>query len=165
MKLSFKTFAQLILIIGLYFGAWRPIRGLISEFVIKPSVSEFLDYNSDKSIYLKEFNSISYSVHFKHEHETTKEYFFKVPGGIFFLLGSIALVFVVGWDSAILLKFLTLQSLVFVITLLFLYLGLYWGRWGIYLIDMLTRYGEAIVNIGFVLFFIQEKKKVANQLI
>lgn len=159
MNFSIKTSLLILLTIVVYFGVWRPIRSTVLTYAVKPAIQEFLNPKSEKTILLQEANSISYYIYFKDRKQTTKEYMFKIPGGIFFLLGSIALIVIIGWNAAIMGQFLAVQGIVFMFTIVFLFFGLYVHDSGIFMVDLLNRYGEAIVNLGFVLFFIQEHKK------
>jgi len=148
-----------ILIILVYFFVWRTIRGAILEYGVKPYLTEFMEPNPGSEITIVENNSLSYFIHLNHIKNGMKEYIIKVPGGIFFLLGCLALLFFVGADGQIFIKYVSVQFIVMVLNFLFLFFGLYLHYSGIYMMDLIGQYGEPIVNLGFVLVFIQEKKK------
>lgn len=148
-----------VLIVLIYFFIWRPIRGAILEHGIKPYLTEFMEPNKGSEITIVENNSLSYFIHFNHEKNGLKEYALKVPGGIFFLMGSLALIFVVGMEGVIFINYLSVQFIAMVLTFIALFFGLFVHNTGIYFVDLLSQYGEPIINLGFVIFFIQEKKK------
>jgi len=148
-----------ILIILVYFFIWRTIRGSILEYGVKPFFTEFMEPNAGKEITIVENNSLSYFIHLNHKKDGLKEYIIKVPGGIFFLLGCLTLLFFVGAEGEIFIKYVSVQFIVMVLNFLFLFFGLYVHYTGVYMMDLIGQYGEPIVNLGFVIFFIQEKKK------
>ncbi|NCP83498.1 MAG: hypothetical protein GW823_01095 [Bacteroidetes bacterium] len=148
-----------LLILLIYFFVWRTIRGAILEYGVKPFLIEFIEPNAVKEITIVENNSLSYFIHLNHKKDGLKEYIIKVPGGIFFLLGCLTLLFFVGADAVIFTNYVSIQFIVLVINFVFLFFGLYVHYSGIYMMDLIGQYVEPVVNLGFVLFFIQEKRK------
>jgi hypothetical protein len=159
MSPTIKKILLSVLIILIYFFVWRTIRSSILEYGIKPYLTEFLQPTEGQEITMRENNSLSYFIHLNNTKSGLKEYILKVPGGIFFLMGNLALLFFVGTERKIFITYVSIQFIVMLLNFAFLFFGLFVHFSGIFVVDLLGQYGEPIVNLGFVLFFIQEKKK------
>lgn len=150
-----------IVIIAVYFTIWRPIRSLIATTVISPLTEQFQVYDTTKNVYLQQANSLSFYVYLLDEKQTSKEFMFKVMGGIFFLFGSLAILFLSTNPSKIIPVYLLLQAGIIILTVLFLFFGLYIHKVGIYAVDLLGRYGEPLINLGFVVMHSNLKQKLS----
>jgi hypothetical protein len=151
-----------VFLIGIYFSVWRPIRAFIASDLIAPLTTEFQVYKESNNLFLRQANSLSFYVYLLDEKQTSKEYMFKVMGGIFFLLGSLAILFFNPNPSKIISIYLVLQATLIILTILFLFFGLYVHKFGIYAVDLIGRYGEPLINLGFVVMHSNLKLKLGK---
>lgn len=150
-----------IVIIVVYFTLWRPTRSFIATKIISPLTEQFQVYEAAKNVYMAQANSVSFYMYLLDEKQTSKKYVFRVMGGIFFLLGSLAILFLSTNPSKIIPVYLLLQAGMIILAILFLFFGLYIHKMGIYTVDLLGRYGEPLINLGFVVMHSNLKQKLS----
>lgn len=146
-------------VIVLYFVVWRPIRGGLLTLVTNPIIENFQEtHRTDLKI--RQFNSLSLYVEFQDAHNY-KDFMFKIAGGSFFLFGIIGLIFLSDKPFDLFLPYFLLQIGLIILTILFLWIGLFYWTVGIQIVDWFGRYLEPLINLGFVVInanFVKLKK-------
>ncbi|TNE73506.1 hypothetical protein EP331_04290 [bacterium] len=140
----------IVLLIGVYFTVWRPIRSGIAQYVLNPVAEQFDYTHTEQDIIMRPGNSLGYYIRIKNTSQGYKELFFRVMGGMFFLFGCIIIVLLSEHPNKILFRYFFLQIGMILLGILLLFFGLYIHKSGIYLVDLLGRYGEPLINLGFV---------------
>src|SRR5690606_615474 len=131
----------IVLLIGVYFTVWRPIRSGIAQYVLNPVAKQFDNSHTEQDITIWRETSLNYNIYIKHSSQGYKELTFKIMGGIFFLLGCLFIILLTEHPQKILLHYFLLQLGMIVLSILLFLFGLYVHKTGIYLVDLLSRYG------------------------
>lgn len=142
-----KKLLWVAVVCAIYFVVWRPIRGELLELVLHKTVEQFQEMDK-KDIIIKPMNSLSFKVYFKTYHNY-KYFMFKIAGGSFFLFGLIGLVFLSNNPFDLFIPFFLLQIGLIVLSILFLWIGLFYWSIGIQIVDWFAFYLEPLINIGF----------------